>query len=118
MALASVNNLHTTKHRDLDANATAVQVGSGAKTVFAVEVDNAANTVDVWFKMYSTSPTVGTSDPMISIKILAGTKRKQPFNNGTGVAIATSLFVACVTAKGTAGSTGPTNDVKASIWTD
>lgn len=121
MALAVQGDLHTNKHKDLDTGATALQVGSGATTVYAIEVDNSGNTSAVYLRMYNllfSSVSVGTTAPECVLKIPAGTKRKHFFNNGVGMAFATAMTIACLTVGGTAGSTGPTNDVTATLWTN
>jgi len=119
--VASQTNLHTTKHKDLDVGSAALQVGSGATEVFAVEIDNSANTVASYFKMWNTlfsSVSVGTTVPLTVLKIPAGVKRIHFFNGGAGTTFGTALAVACVTTGGTGGSTAPVQDVKATLWTD
>ena len=119
MALASFSYIETSTHKDLDCDATAQQVGTGAKTLFSVEIDNQANTTASYVKMWDhAGPTVGTTDPDVIIKVPAGATRFHAFNNGTGRAFATALWLACVDAPGTAGTTGPIKDVAVTLKTN
>ncbi len=119
MAIAAQGNLHTNKNKDLDVGATGLVVGSGPTNCYAIEVDNTGNTVASYLRMYDeAAPAIGTAAPEYVLKIPAGTKRTHFFNNGAGTIFGTALAIACCTVGGTAGSTAPTNDVTATLWTD
>ncbi|KPL09538.1 hypothetical protein AMJ71_06105 [candidate division TA06 bacterium SM1_40] len=132
MAIIQHGILEATKHTDLDLNATAEELASSAKTIYGMEIDNTNNSVDVFVKCYDTNnaspPTVGTTVPDMIIRVGAGKIRSVSSTRGTvsggnvtpaaGFAFGTGLYMACVTAGGTAGTTGPTEDVKATVYTN
>lgn len=119
MAIAAQGSLHINKNKDLDVGATALVVGSGARKVFAIEVDNTRNTVPSYLRMWNdAAPSVGTDAPNCVLKIPAGTKRIHFFNNGVSMTFSTGMTIACLTTGGTAGSDAPINDVTATLWTD
>lgn len=90
-------------------------VGPGAATVYLVNVDNTGNAAQkVYLKLYNaTAPTIGTTAPDKVIPIPGGTVQKVAFPEG--IAFATGLSMACVTAGGTGGVTSPTNPVIVAI---
>ena len=88
--------------------------------VYQVEVDNTLNTTTgatAYVKVYddnsSSSVTVGTSVPMAIFPAPASTKITYTFPHGVGAKFTNGIVWACVTGAGTAGTTGPTNDVTA-----
>lgn len=96
---------------DSDANATSEDdIRSGATTVYEVDIDNTANAAIEYVKLYDNAgPTVGTTAPNVILPIAASSRKRYKFEGG--LVFATGLSAACVTAAGTAGTTGPTSDV-------
>lgn len=101
-----------------DADETAEKdVRAGGVTAYGMYVDNSANAAASYVKLYDNAdPTVGTDAPEYIFEIegsggLNGGKVFIPFNGGTGLVFGTALSVACVTAGGTSGVTGPTSTV-------
>lgn len=79
-------------------------------TLYTVDVDNTANVAAVYVKLYdSAAPTVGTTNPDVVLLLPAGERRQYVMPEG--VAFATALSFACVTAGGTPGTVSPTNPV-------
>lgn len=124
MAVSSIGFLGTSRFTDLDLDASAEVLPPGgvtALTLYGIYVDNSQNTVDCFVKIYdkATAPGVGTDDPEITVRVDAGDTFFTPFGDKfEGIAIASGLYVACVTTGGTAGSTSPANNVKATLITD
>ena len=119
---ANYDNIHTTTYRDRILNSTAEEIAVVATTVFAVELDNSANTADSYAKFYdvSSAPSIGTTNPGTVIRVPASTKILVVFNQGillTGTVFGTGLFVVGVTTKGTDGSTSPASDFLATLYT-
>lgn len=95
---------------DLDGTASAVK--ASAATLYAIIIDNTANSAVEYVKLYdiaSGSATVGTLAPDWIFKIAAAVKKTICIPEG--MAFATALTAACVTTAGTAGTTNPTADV-------
>lgn len=95
---------------DLDGTASAVK--ASAATLYAIIIDNTANSAVEFVKLYdiaSGSATVGTLAPDWVFKIAAAVKKTICIPEG--MAFATALTAACVTTAGTAGTTNPTADV-------
>ncbi len=98
--------------RDTDADATSeANLNSGAATLYLVSADNSANaSAKSFLKLWdATAPTVGTTAPDMIIPIPGGATVTLAIPEG--VAFTTGLSMACVTAGGTGGITGPTGDV-------
>lgn len=120
MSVSKHQRLHTTLYTDVECNATAELLTSSGVVVFAIEVNNEANSSAVFFKIYSkaTAASVGSDDPTFVFKVPAGEKLLMPLGgDADGLTIATGLNIACVTTGGTTGSTAPTNKVTATIAT-
>jgi hypothetical protein len=85
-------------------------VTGAAGTLYMVDVDNTANTVDpAYLKVYSdAAPVVGTTPP--DLVFLVGVNKRRAFVVPEGWSF-TALSFACVTAGGTAGVTAPTSPV-------
>ena len=99
---------------DTNANATAETGKASGGTLYQVLIDNTNNANAASFlKIYSSSPTVGTSDPVFIFP--AGAGEKVQFDFPTGCAFASGLYFACVTTGGTAGTTSPTSAVTVRI---
>lgn len=78
--------------------------------VYTVDVDNAANVAAAYVKLYdSAAPTVGTTNPDVVVYVPAGLRRQYVVPEG--VAFASALSFACVTAGGTPGTASPANPV-------
>ena len=79
-------------------------------TLYTVDVDNTANVAAVYVKLYdSAAPTVGTTNPDVVLLLPAGERRQYVMPEG--VAFATALSFACVTAGGTPGTVSPSSPV-------
>jgi len=99
---------------DTDIAGTAVAVKASSTVVYEIEVDNTANGAASYLKLWNTGTvTVGTTVPDWVIMIPASVKRTLVMPDG--ITFATALSVACTTAGGTTGSTGPTSDVAVKI---
>lgn len=116
---------HAKKYVDIAGNATKESY-AGAKTLFAAIVDNRNNSHAVFLKIWNVataSVTVGTTAPHIVRRIPAGEKHEQ-FFGGAGLALGTDLTYAIIKevdatdGPGTSGTTGPTNDVPVTFFTN
>src|SRR3990167_7706550 len=93
---------------ETDLEGTAVTVQASATVIYAIEIDNTANTgQDEYVKFYNTAgtPTIGTTVPDMVIEIRQGVSRSFIIPNG--LSFETGLSVACVTTGGTGGTTSP-----------
>lgn len=111
------NSIGTTIYEDTDANATSEDdVAGGAATLHEIYVDNTGNSAAAtYFKICdSAAPTVGTTTPIFCVRARAARKIRVYTTPGLGHAI-TNLSMFAVTTAGTAGTTGPTNDVVARV---
>ena len=97
--------------KDTDANATSENdVKAGAATLYFVEIDNGLNATAVYLKLYNAAaPTVGTTVPDMILRCPGSSKFRMAIPEG--ISFGTGVSFACVTGAGTAGTTGPTNDV-------
>ena len=119
MAIPALENLGTEEHHYLDVEATALVVGSGAETLYSVEVDNRNNTAVTYLKLYDdAAPSVGTDAPEVILRVPASTRMVHHLNGGVGLVFGTALSMVCVTGGGTAGATAPTNDVRVDLITN
>ena len=100
-------------YRDTAVNATKVEnINSGAATLYAVKMDNSANSsTATFFKLYdATSITVGTTTPNMTFKVAGGATTRVIIPKG--ISFATGISYAAVTdGGGTAGTTAPTNAI-------
>lgn len=113
------DHLDAAVHWDLTADARAKPVGSGAKLLYGVSIDNADNTKPVYLKLYdAVGPTVGLTDPAVILKTPMLARRIHMMNNGTGRSFATALTVACTTTPGTAGTQSPRHAVPVTLKTN
>lgn len=117
MAVSTYGFLGDNKHTDIDLDSAAETIPTDTK-LCALEVDNSQNTVDVYVKIYNASPTVGTTAPYFVFKVDAGDYGLFGFTGDVAGHTMTAIFIACVTTAGTAGTTSPTNDVKATLLTE
>lgn len=101
--------------RDADVDATAENdVNGGAATLIGVDLDNEDNAAVTYLHFFNTAaPTVGTTTPDMVLMIAASVRRSYFIQ--TGVVFDTSLSFCAKTVGGTAGTTGPTSDVIASL---
>lgn len=104
--------------QEVTLNSTPEEIATASNVFYAVEIDNSQNTAATYFKAYNvaSAPSVGTTTPDLVVKVPAGQTRRHILNGGLGETWGTGLFVCGVTTGGTAGSTAPTNTVKAKIW--
>ena len=105
------NALGTTVIEDTAASATLVgNVTGSSGTIYYVEVDNTANSAPTYFKVYNaTGPTVGTTAPDLILRAPASTREYFVFP--TGLAFATAISYAAVTAAGTGGTSSASSAV-------
>lgn len=105
-----------TRYKNSASNNTKAAVKASSGTIYAIIVDNSANAAISYVKLYdlaSGSVTVGTTAPDMVFEIAASTKLTIAFPEG--IAFATALTEACVTAGGTAGVTSPSSSVVLTI---
>lgn len=93
--------------------ATVEQLKAASGTLYQIQVDNTANGgaasyLKIWDNT-SGSVTIGTTAPDWIFKVPGGAVVNHLHVGG--VALATGLCIACVTAGGTAGTTPPTSSV-------
>jgi len=94
-----------------------------AKTVYAVYVNNIANSVAYYFKMWDAlvgGVTLGDTAPIVQYKVPAGAARLICLGMGDGLAFGTSPSFAVVddAGDGAADPDGPTSDVPVTLFTD
>lgn len=117
MAIVFGSALATVKRVVPDSDETADAHAAGV-TVYAVEVDNTANSAVSYTKLYNTAtPTVGTTAPDVVLMTPAGVKLTHVLCGGTGFAFSTACAVATVTGAGTAGTAGPSSVVEVVLHT-
>lgn len=98
--------------QDTDSVGTVVAVSASAATIYQIEIDNTANAAATYVKMWDLgtgSVTLGTTAPSLIIPVPASSRITLTFTSG--LAFATAVSLASVTAGGTAGTTSPTSDV-------
>lgn len=89
-------------------------VNGGAALVYVIEIDNTANSAVTYFKAWnSAAPTVGTTAPNLQIRVPAG--ETATWVKLAGYNFATGLSMACLTTKGTSGTTAPSSAVDVTI---
>jgi hypothetical protein len=113
------DNTGTDVVQDISAGSTGQKPYAGAKTIWAIYVDNTLNTTTtVYFKMWDNSGTVnvgggsGTEANMI-IPVAGGTKKQITVD--LGIAFASAVVYACVTGADAASSSAPSNAVPISL---
>ena len=101
--------------RETDSNATANNdVTATSATLYWVYIDNRANSAKSYLKLYNAAaPTVGTTAPDMILPCNGNDDVDYSFPEG--IAFATAISFATVTTAGTAGVTGPTNDVSVTL---
>ena len=100
--------------KETAVSSTASLFKSGSTVFHTIDVDNTANSVAVFVKLYNhASPTVGTTDPQMVFKLPASVRRTMLIPGGH--TFGTAVSVACVTTGGTAGTTSPKESVVARI---
>lgn len=93
-----------------DLAEVAVAVKASSAVIYQIEVDNTANAAASYLKIYNTGTvTVGTTVPDLVLMVPASVSRAVAIP--LGLTFGTAVSVACTTAGGTAGATGPTSDV-------
>jgi len=95
-------------YTNTDVDETEDDISAAAVTIYEIELDNTANAAATYYKFYNTNTvTVGTTAPDMIFMVAASVSRTIVIPSG--LAFATALTVAAVTAGGTAGVTGPTS---------
>lgn len=109
----TLTSLATSLFKDTVSANAAVSIKATAGTLYIVHVDNSGNAAAAsYVKLYDTAGavTVGTTAPDWIIKV-AGAYHGDVLVVPGGVAFASGLQVATLTAGGTAGTTSPTSAV-------
>jgi len=94
--------------KETSASSTKSVVATAASTLYAIEINNTANSVNSFVKLYDNvtgSVTVGTTDPDVILKAQASTKVTYQFDQG--IAFGTGVILACLNSAGTAGTGSP-----------
>lgn len=118
MSFTNVGNWGVGFYVDVELDASAETIASGSTVLYCMEIDNSANSEDAYVKVYTSSPTVGTTEPHIIFRVPGGEVLPYiPSGRGSGITVA-AIYIAAVTTGGTAGTGNPTNAVLARILTD
>ena len=118
MAFTNIGNWGVAIYTDVELNASAETIAAGSTVFYAMEVDNSDNSEDVYVKIYTASPTVGTTAPHVIFRVPGGEILSYiPSGRGSGVTFA-AVYIVAVTTGGTAGTGNPTKAVTATILTD
>ena len=98
----------------VNANAS-VAVTTASTIIYVLDLDNTANTVASFVKLYNTAGavTVGTTVPDVIVRVPAS--KRIEFVMVEGYVLGTGLAVSTVTVGGTTGTTSPTNSVVVKI---
>ena len=105
--------------QDISASSTSQKPYAGAKTIWAIYVDNTLNTsTTVYFKMFDNSGTVtigggSGSEANVIIPVAGGTKKQITIDQG--VRFANAVVYACVTGAAASSSASPSNAVPISL---
>ncbi len=105
--------LFTYTAEDTDANATLELVDGTSGTFYTVWVDNTANAgtqvyVKFWNATATANVTLGTTAPQYVFPVAGGKIKQFCFPDGMAY---DGIVMACLTAAGTGGSSGPSSDV-------
>jgi hypothetical protein len=108
MGLTQYSYLHTTVHKDLNADSTGEVVGSADTVLFGFRADNSENGAPSYVKFYDqdTAPDENAI-PVLVARIAANGTRDMALNMGLGLKFTSGVSVRCVTAGGTGGTTDP-----------
>ena len=93
---------------------TPTTIKTGTHRIIAVMFDNSNNSTISYLKLYTSSPTLGTTTPFVVLKAPASTKIQYTF--APGIEIANS-YGAFLTTAGKAGSLSPESTTTAYILT-
>ena len=99
-------------HVATDATPTSTHqtLTAGAATIYAVHIDNTANSTKAYLKFYNTgSPTVGTTEP--SVVLMAPASGSLQYSFLEGIILGAACTYACVNTGGTSG----TNDLDQAV---
>lgn len=121
MATTNFTRIETTTFKDLVANDTGELLESGGTPIlYAVRVDNTANSAASYFKIYdkATPAATASDDPDFVFKVAAQSKFEFQPNGNLGRKLTNGLSIRCVTTGGTGGVTSPANAVIATVLTD
>jgi hypothetical protein len=87
---------------------------STSTTVYTFDLDNAANGAVTYFKLYdSASPTYGTTEPSLMIKVAASTRAV--WSIAQGLKLSTGLSVMASTVDGPAAGSSPGSNFNCSM---
>ena len=87
---------------------------STSTTVYTFDLDNAANGAVTYFKLYdSASPTYGTTEPSLMIKVAASTRAV--WSIAQGLKLTTGLSVMASTAAGPISGSSPGSNFNCSM---
>jgi len=87
---------------------------STSTTVYTFDLDNAANGAVTYFKLYdSASPTYGTTEPSLMIKVAASTRAV--WSIAQGLKLTTGLSVMASTAAGPTSGSSPGSNFNCSM---
>lgn len=96
---------------------TTIDSGTSGGSIYAIEIDNSSNSVDVylkgWFISGGGAVTIGSTGPDLVLKCASGTKTQYTFSSGMKYTL--QLRVAVLTAGGTGGTTAPDSTVYANF---
>ena len=98
--------------KETAASSTKSVVATSASTLYSIEINNTANSVNSFVKLYDNvtgSVTVGTTDPDVILKAQASTTVTYQFDQG--IAFGTGIVLACLNSAGTAGESNPSSAV-------
>ena len=122
--MAEFSPLQANVYRSHSLSNSSFIITDTLETLYGITVDNTANTTDIFVKIYfqdtGSAPTIGTTDPDLILRVEASKKQDFPVLDGQGIlsgASAELMYFVAVTTGGTAGTTAPTNDVVADIYT-
>ncbi|HAW77313.1 MAG TPA: hypothetical protein DCW74_16450 [Alteromonas australica] len=101
--------ISNTKYSDTDAGAgttaTGVQISGSDETINHIVINNSVNSSKVYFKFFTSSPTVGTTAPFMVLPCEALSSAEYIFL--PGILFSGGLHYACVTTAGQSGTVAP-----------
>lgn len=105
---ATIADLALSWARETDIDETELELTAASTIIYAIEVDNTANSAISYLKLWNTNTvTVGTTVPDMILEVPASGSLSVYFPEG--LTFPTAVSIACVTSKLVAGATGPTN---------
>jgi hypothetical protein len=102
------NPISNTQYNDSDigsgTTAAGTEISSSSETVNHILINNSVNSAKIYLKFYTSSPTVGTTDPYMILPCEALSSAEFIFLPGI---VFSALHVACVTTPGVSGTSSP-----------